>query len=98
MPKIVLVETVSTFRHMYAVAVKDDEPIEYALDDVTAYATGFENGLTEFAQNHVGEDVFSYRKITEQEYLEIFDKENDYLIELSDERKKMYIYKGEEND
>ena len=96
MPKIVLVETVATFRHMYAVAVKDDEPIEYALDDVAAYATGFENGLTEFAQNHVGEDVFSYREISKEEYLEIFDKENDYLIELSDERKKMYIYKGEE--
>ena len=67
MPKIVLVETVSTFRHMYAVAVKDDEPIEYALDDVTDYDTGFENGLNEFAQNHVGEDIFSYREISEEE-------------------------------
>jgi hypothetical protein len=96
MPKIVLVETVSTFRHMYAVAVKDDEPIEYALDDVTDYDTGFENGLNEFAQNHVGEDIFSYREITEDEYLKIFDKENDYLKEWTTEQKKQYIYKGEE--
>ena len=96
MPKIVLVETVATFRHLFAVEVKDDEPIEHALDDVAAYATGFENGLTEFAQNHVGEDIFSYREISKEEYLKIFDKENEYLIELSDERKKQYIYKGEE--
>ena len=95
MPKIVLVETVATFRHMYAVAVKDDEPIEYALDDVTAYATGFENELTEFAQNHVGEDIFSYREISEEEYLKIFDKENDYLSDWDDNQKKQYIYKGE---
>lgn len=96
MPKIVLVETVSTFRHMYAVAVKDDEPIEYALDDVAAYATGFENELTEFAQNHIAEDTFSHREITEDEYLKIFDKENDYLKEWTAEQKKQYIYKGEE--
>jgi len=93
MSKIVLVETVATFRHMYVVAVKDDEPIEYALDDVAAYATGFENGLTEFAQNHVGEDIFSYREVSEDEYIKIFDKENDYLKECDSEKKKEYIYK-----
>ena len=96
MSKIVLIETVSTFRHMYAVEVPDDGENEWALDTVTDHVTGGEIGLTEFAQKHISEDVFSYREITEQEYLEIFDKENDYLIELSDERKKMYIYKGEE--
>lgn len=96
MGKIVLVETVSTFRHMYAVEVPDDGEIEWALDTVVDHATGAETGLSEFAQKHIAEDTFSYRKITEQEYLEIFDRENDYLIELSDERKKMYIYRGEE--
>ena len=34
MSKIVLVETISTFRHVYAVELNDDEPAEYALDDV----------------------------------------------------------------
>jgi hypothetical protein len=97
MPKIVLVETVSTFRHVYAVEVKDEDPIEYALDDVTmvdAY-TGKPGCLEEFAQNHVAEDIFSYREITEDEYLKIFDKENDYLKEWTAEQKKKYIYKGE---
>ena len=37
MSKIVLVETVSTFRHVYAVCLPDDEPADYALDDVVVY-------------------------------------------------------------
>lgn len=93
MSKIVLVETVQTFRHMYAVELKDDEPIEYALDDVTVVTTGGLIKLEEFAQNHVGEDVFSYREISEEEYLKIFDKENDYLKNWTPEQKKQFIYK-----
>ena len=34
MTKIVLVETVSTFRHVYAVRVDDQDPADFALDDV----------------------------------------------------------------
>jgi len=95
MSKIVLVETVSTFRHMYAVEVKDEHPIEYALDDVVCYATGgIENGLQEFAQQHIAEDTFSHREITEDEYLKIFDKENDYLREWTAEQKKQFIHKA----
>lgn len=91
MPKIVLVETVSTFRHMYAVEVRDEDPIEYALDDVTCAATGGLTELEEFAQKHIAEDVFSFREITEDEYLKIFDKENDYLKEWTPEQKKRFI-------
>ena len=96
MPKIVLVETVSTFRHMYAVEVKDENPIEYALDDVTWVATGGSIEFEEFAQKHIAEDVFSYREITEDEYLKIFDKENDYLKEWTVEQKKQFIHKVKE--
>jgi hypothetical protein len=95
MPKIVLVETVSTFRHMYAVEVKDEDPIEYALDDVTmagAY-TGEPGCLEDFAQNHIDESIFSYREITEEEYLKMFDHENEYLKEWSDEQKMNFIHR-----
>jgi hypothetical protein len=78
---------------MYAVEVKDENPIEYALDDVTWVATGGSIELEDFAQHHVAEDVFSYREITEDEYLKIFDKENDYLKEWTAEQKKKFIYK-----
>jgi hypothetical protein len=93
MSKIVLVETVQTFRHMYAVELKDDEPNEYALDSVVNLATGGTTKLQEFAQNHVGEDIFSYREISEEEYLKIFDRENDYLKQWTPEQKKQFIYK-----
>lgn len=98
MPKIVLVETVSTFRHMYAVEVRDEDPIEYALDDVTWVATGGSIELEEFAQHHVAEDVFSYREITEDEYLKIFDKENDYLSDWDVEQKKRFIHRPKFDD
>ena len=94
MPKIVLVETISTFRHVYAIEVADNDPIEYALDDVVMYAAGGENGMEEMLQHHVGEDIFSYREITEDEYLKIFDKENDCLKEWDTEQKKKFIYKN----
>lgn len=96
MSKIVLVETVSTFRHLYAVEVADNDPIEYALDDVTmadAY-TGEPGCLEDFAQNHISEDVFSYREISEDEYLKIFDKECAYLSLWDTEQKKKFIYKN----
>ena len=94
MSKIVLVETVSTFRHMYAIELRDEDPIEYALDDIVCHATGgIENGLQEFAQHHIAEDTFSHREITEDEYLKMFDKENDYLKEWTVEQKKQFIHK-----
>ena len=89
MSKIVLVETVSTFRHVYAVELNDDEPIEYALDDVTMQ----EKGLDEFAQVHIGEDVFSHRVISEEEYIQMFDELNDYMKQWTPEQKKKFIYK-----
>ena len=91
MSKIILVETVSTFRHLYAIELQDDEPNEYALDTVTMQ----EKGLDEFAQVHIGEDIFSHREISEEEYLKIFDQENDYLKEWEPEQKKRFIYRGD---
>lgn len=89
MSKIVLVETVSMFRHVYAVELNDDEPNEYALDDVTL----MEKGLDEFSQKHISEDIFSHREITEEEYLKLFDELNGYLKLWTPEQKKSFIYK-----
>jgi hypothetical protein len=93
MSKIILVETVSTFRHVYAVELEDHEPAEYALDEVVVSCTGGKTKLEEFAQKHIDESIFSYREISEEEYLNIFDRENDYLKEWSSEKKKQFIYK-----
>ena len=90
MSKIVLVETVSTFRHVYAVRVDDQDPAEYALDDV-ALNMG-EDTISEVSQNHIAEDIFSHRVVTEEEYLEFFDRENEYLKHWPKEKKMEFIY------
>lgn len=89
MSKLVIVETISVFRHVYAVELADDEPIEHALDDVVMH----EKGMDEFAQVHINEDIFSHREITEEEYVRIFDEMNGYLKDWSLEEKKKFIYK-----
>jgi hypothetical protein len=94
MTKIVLVETISMFRHVYAVELNDDEPNEYALDDVVDCLND-STKLEEFAQEHIDESIFSHRQITEEEYIRMFDEINDYLKEWSAEKKKEFIYKRE---
>ena len=92
MSKIVLVETVSMFRHVYAVELNDDEPNEYALDDVVCNLFR-STELEEVGQTHVSEDVFSHRVITEEEYIRVFDEMNDHMWSWTPEQKKKYIYK-----
>jgi hypothetical protein len=94
MTKIVLVETISMFRHVYAVELNDDEPNEYALDDVIDNIND-STTLEEFAQKHIDETIFSYRNITEEEYINLFDEMNDYAASWTPEQKKQYIYKKE---
>jgi len=92
MSKIVLVETISTFRHLYAIELEDNEPNEYALDDVVCVT--YPNGsLEDFAQEHISEDTFSHRVISEEEYIRIFDEMNDYLKDWTIDKKKKFIYK-----
>ena len=92
MPKIVLVETISTFRHVYAVRLPDDEPNENAIDDVVWNADLIDSSLSEVSQNHIGEDIFSHRVVTEDQYIELFDRENDYLKEWPREKKLEFIF------
>lgn len=93
MSKLVLVETVSTFRHTYVVRLPDNEPDDYALDDVVCGIDNVEDdGITDVTQNHIAEDIFSHRVITEKEYLEMFDRENAYLSGLPTSKKMEFIY------
>ena len=50
MSKLVLVETVSTFRHTYVIKLPDSEPDDYALDDVVC---GIDN-LNDNLQDEIG--------------------------------------------
>ena len=94
MSKIVFVETVSTFRHTYAIRLPDHEPDEYAMDDVIDGITGgpYQDKLEELSQNHISEEIFNHRVISEAEYLEIFDRENSYLSDWEPMQKFKFIF------
>lgn len=86
MKKLVLVETVSMYRMRYAIEVEDD--IDHALDcDI--------DNIDEVSQKYLDQTIVSHREITEEEYLKIFDEDNDYLSDWTVDQKKDYIHKVE---
>lgn len=78
----VVVTAVSQFRMRY-VMHKDDlqklnteaevNPIEWAEDTVIS------EEIDDFSQEHLGQIVLDSRMVDEDEMLEIFDRDNDYL-------------------
>lgn len=80
----VLVETVSVMRHRYVIETPDDHP-EYALDVVTC------NEAEEVSQQFIDELITSHRIVTDEEYLKMFDEDNDYLKRWPDTKKLSMI-------
>lgn len=87
--EIILVETVSTFKHVYAIRVFKGK-MEWALDSVVMNEV--EN---EISQKHIGESVFSHRVVSEEELSEIFKEGNGY--ESSDISRFVYDLTGNGN-
>lgn len=86
MPKYV-VTALSQFRMNYVVDCKNET---HALDTVS-----MEEVQQEFSQLHLGETIVSSREISDEEYLELFDKENSYLTSWSDAQKFQFVHKVE---
>jgi hypothetical protein len=91
--KYVVVTTVSTFRHRYAIpmdelqALNPDVPVdpEWALDLVTC------EDIEGFSQLHIGEQIVDMAEKSEEEILELFDKDNDYLKDWDRDYKIKHI-------
>jgi hypothetical protein len=81
--KLFLVDAVSTFRNSYVVRCKDEV---HATDTVTL------NEADEWSQEWLGETVSRVREISEEEYLVLFDKDNEYLRDWDVEKKKSLIH------
>jgi hypothetical protein len=89
--ELVMVECVSTFRMRYVVEVPKGCK-EWALDTVTC------NEAEEFSQEHLGEQIVSHRVIDREEYLRVFNEDNDYLKSWEDELKvSKFVTKIDEN-
>jgi hypothetical protein len=69
-----LVQTVSTCRHSYVVEAEDEFHAETRVMD--AITTG---DLKEFSQKHLDECIYDINRIKKKAYIELFDKDNDYL-------------------
>ena len=86
----IVVTCISSFRMRY-VMHKDDltkkhgTAIEWAEDTVT------QENCEEFSQKHMGEYITDTTTMNEDEMLELFDKDNDYLRGWGKERKVEWI-------
>jgi hypothetical protein len=58
---------------------------EWALDTVTCQEA------VEVSQKHLDEVISSHRVLTEDEYMKLFDIDNDYLKGFTPERKRDFI-------
>jgi DNA-binding GntR family transcriptional regulator len=83
MPKY-LVETIDMFRIRYVI---ECESAEHAKDVVTM------KEAEEFSQLHLDETIGYAREITDEEYLKLFDEDNDYLIPWDNDSKFKFVHK-----
>lgn len=84
--KLYLVETVSIFRMRYVVRAKESS---HAEDEVLHELKS--DKLKDFSQKHIDENILDTRIISEKEYLELFDKDNDYLKSWEKNKKMNFI-------
>jgi hypothetical protein len=80
--KLFLVDAVSSYRTSYVVRCENEE---HAKDTVTM------EEATEFSQEWLGEQISRVTEITEDDYLVLFDRENDYLKGWDIDKKKSLI-------
>lgn len=84
MPKY-LVETISMFRMRYVVEASCPT---HATDEVIMNNDG---SLHEFSQQHLDEVITSTREIDREEYLRMFNEDNDYLQDWDEEQKFKFV-------
>ena len=91
----VVVTTVHTFRHRYVVPMSElqasnpDMPAEpeWALDAVTM------EEIEEFSQKPLGESIVDAQVMEQDQILQLFDADNDYLKDWSQEQKLRHIHR-----
>jgi len=81
----VRVDCVLNYRISYMVETPEDSP-EWALDVVT------NEQAQEFSQRPLGEQIFAYHIVTEEEALKQCDMENDYAQSWTDKAKKKAFF------
>jgi len=96
--KYVIVTTISSHRMRYTIPLDElqklnpDQPVDpsWALDCVTS------EEVKEFSQRHVGEQIIDAQVLNEDEMLQFFDADNDYLASWPREQKIAFVYDWKE--
>ena len=92
MTKLYMIDCVSTYHIRYCVEAEDATQ----LGEIIRIINEGNHELIEFSQDYLGENVITSSHIkSENDYLEIFDKDNSYLKEWNDEQKLNLINKKE---
>jgi hypothetical protein len=91
MKKLVMVDCLSQFRIRYCVEVEDD--IDHALDEILMESDSLQ--FHEFSQEHLHPSpiFLSHREISKEEYLRMFNEDNNYLRDWTEEQKLRWINK-----
>lgn len=71
--KLYLVETVSMFRMRYVIEANEES---HAHDEFIMEVG--KDSFKEFSQHHIDEVIVSSRELSAIDYIELFDKDNDY--------------------
>ena len=88
--KLVMLEALSQYRMRYVFEVEDD--IDHACDEYIMQES--EANLKEFSQLHLEPTIIlSHREITKEDYLRMFDEDNDYLQTWTEDKKLNFINK-----
>lgn len=71
--KLYLVETISMFRMRYVIEANEES---HAHDEFIMEVG--KDSFKEFSQHHIDEVIVSSRELSAIDYIELFDKDNDY--------------------
>jgi hypothetical protein len=75
-------------------ALNPDHPVDpkWALDSVTC------EEVEEFSQKWLGEQIVDYDVVDQDQLIELFDRDNDYLSQWTTEQKIDYIRKWQKDN
>lgn len=86
-----VIQTNSMFKHFYVVPTNEVDG-----NNLQSYID--QDALREFSQQHEGEQIVRVDEMNQDDVLELFDKNNDYLVSWSQDQKLAYIHNWQESE
>ena len=100
--KYAIATVISSFRQRYVIPTEALQEMNEKIDLDEAHAKQWleesviSEEVKEFSQKWLGEQVIDIEVVDEKKILDTFDKDNDYLVDWSTEKKIEFIRKWED--